>query len=93
LSNKQIKKAIDLQTKTLMFYPPPIPFTSVESQGRANSESEEKETTKEINMRLDPGDTGGETAKKTVKVLKEVTSEAWVLWHMEFEDIIRDVPL
>jgi hypothetical protein len=44
-------------------------------------------------MKLDPLDTDRDTIKKVVKVLQEVDPEAWVRWHMEFDDIVCDLPL
>jgi hypothetical protein len=93
LSKWQIRKSIELQNRMLQYYLPPIPLTPLSSKCRKQTKNEERAVANEIGIELDPLDTDGETIKKVVKVLEQVDPEAWVLWHMKFDDIVHDVPL
>ena len=92
-SNPAYLKAMELGAQAMSLNPPPIPFQYGKSKDeQRNRLGKESETTKSIEIKIDPTNEESETVTKKMRVFADGEPEEFLVWAMEFDEIIRDAP-
>ena len=81
------------QQRALLVYPPAIPFKKEPS--KKNTElGDAKDNFKTIEIDLDPSNANStDKTEWKVEVFEEGTTEEWVCWRIQFEELVTAYPL
>ena len=83
------KKVAALQAQALHINPPAIPFRKASSTGA----EKKQEHTKMMKVKIDPTDEESDSLDVKVTIFEVGDAEEWVRWRIQFEELVRDVPL
>ena len=91
-TDSAVKAALNCQ-RTLLVYPPAIPFAK-DPATKTSDHKESRENYKTIPIELDPKDKDSSDATEwKIPVFEDGTTEDWVRWRVHFEELEAAYPL
>ena len=92
-ATKHQAKVAAMHSGLLLLYPPPIYFTRKKAKS-GDVSTDEASNFKTVTLLVDPEEENSETVEKKVRIFGgDETPEDWVKWRIEFDEVVRDMPL